>query len=331
MDVDTLKVRDIVSPQNLITLSSTDTIEFALKVFFQNKISSAPVIDVNTKECIGLLDILDCVAHLINITSGWSAIVSFDDWEQTWEKNLRFTMQKVSKVIDFSLRNPFAYCTYDTTIMEAIATFATGIHRMVVKDDKGCLSAVLTQSYLLRMLATNQIDMSKHKEWTQILETAPRHLGYGHKPEVIVKVLHTTRTIDAFRQLIEAGVSAVAIVDKDGILRTQLSASDLRTFGTHTTHNIFNIRTLLKPVTEFLEICRQAVGNPKSYLVWALQEAPVEQILKKMNDNRVHRVWIVDHSFNIYGVVSMTDIMQMIINKPKPDDFFPVPDSVMSK
>jgi len=301
-DITQLFVGDVIKRHQIVTLYSDQTVEHALRIFEERNISSAPVFNVIDGCCLGFIDSLDCVAHLVH-TAGTASILSMDDWESIWQKNLRFTMQKIGKVVDFSSRNPFGYCSLDSPLPNAIETLGKGIHRLIVRDEKGSIVGILTQSTIVRFMA-------KNPQYLKLFANQPHSLfGIGRNASDIIKVYDTTRTLDAFRKLFVQGITGIAVISGDGSLISQLSASDLRHLGAHTSSKL-NLRTLLKPVNQYLEICRLQL--PKSYLVKANPEDTLYQLIKLMTENGVHRVWIVDTEDKLFGVVTMTDVMKVL-------------------
>ena len=99
--------------------------------------------------------------------------------------------------------------------------------------------------------------------------------------------------------------NAIAIVDKDGRIISNLSASDLR--GLHRG----NIDSLLLPVYEFLETnSRERNGGLlPDQLRTAKPDTPLDEIVQMILDSRIHRVWITNDNDEPVGVVSITDIL----------------------
>ena len=56
------KVEEVVSSQpKILAIHPDDTIEYAVKIMSENKVSSLPVVDRATGEIAGLIDMLDVV------------------------------------------------------------------------------------------------------------------------------------------------------------------------------------------------------------------------------------------------------------------------------
>jgi len=303
----TARVQDVLSaPKDVVMLTTKATVLEALETFEQYKITSCPVLDDSNNQCIGFVDVLDCVAHLVHTTGGNSAVLKWEDLHHIWQQNGRFSLQTVNKIMDKSLRDPFLAATRETPLRDVIYTFAQGIHRVAVADETGKLVDILTQSSLIKYLAQNP------KLLGDIAEKTPLDLNIGGNADSIVKVYDNETTIDAFRKLFDRSVSAIAIVDENGAIVSQLSSSDLREI-THTLKAPLNIRALLKPVKEYIEICRTTLGNSKSFLVWALPGTKIIDLVKLMDNSKVHRVWLIDNYTKLYGVFSMTDVMKLLL------------------
>jgi len=113
---------------------------------------------------------------------------------------------------------------------------------------------------------------------TELKSTA----GGGGGP--IVSVNTHTRALFAFIQMHTQGVSAVAVVDSQGILVGSISVSDLRSL-TPT-----QLESLQLPVMEFLA---QRHTNPPSTPISCSATATVGEAVELLAAARVHRVWVV--------------------------------------
>jgi CBS domain-containing protein len=100
----------------------------------------------------------------------------------------------------------------------------------------------------------------------------------------IVSVNTHTRALFAFIQMHTQGVSAVAVVDSQGILVGSISVSDLRSL-TPT-----QLESLQLPVMEFLA---QRHTNAPSTPISCSATATVGEAVELLAAARVHRVWVV--------------------------------------
>jgi CBS domain-containing protein len=118
------------------------------------------------------------------------------------------------------------------------------------------------------------------------------------KTKLLVKVPETSTAIAAFRKMWHHRASAVAVVDSNGAIIANLSASDLRGITSQT------IETLLLPVYQFLELSGRQSKHQMSadQLRTATPIHSLGTVIEMMLTSRIHRVWIVDEKDKPIGV-----------------------------
>jgi len=187
-----------------------------------------------------------------------------------------------------------------------IEVFARGIHRAPIVSPQGNMMGLLSQSDVIAML-----DKPMREE--RLLEEGLgpktlKELGLGVS-EGIMTMSVTTQTILAFWVIYFNKISAIAVVDSEGRLLGNLSASDIRGIG----GSARRFSSLLLPIGEFLQLdgpeaCRAAIT--------CTLDTTFEQVIALLARNKIHRVWVVDNDRPI-GLVSLTDIM-LVITRVEP-------------
>ncbi|TPX66479.1 hypothetical protein SpCBS45565_g04455 [Spizellomyces sp. 'palustris'] len=125
----------------------------------------------------------------------------------------------------------------------------------------------------------------------------------------VVTVPDSVTALEAFRVMYTHGVTAVPVIDKDGGLAANLSASDLR--GISTT----NLECLLDNVYTFLEVDtrRRADQVKADQLKFVEPEATLQQVVNLMLGSHVHRVWIAGEGDKPIGVVTFSDVLSTLV------------------
>jgi CBS domain-containing protein len=209
--------------------------------------------------------------------------------------------------VNLSTRNPFLPCTLGAPLIEVLRNFARGVHRVPVVDseDPTRIVAMLTQTDANRFLAT---DPEKYLGQARA-HASITDLGLVAGADKVVTVPSSTKAIDAFITMHAKGLSALAVVDAEGAFQGCLSATDLKLITD------YRFQALLLPVVEFLEHVRKEEGRTcKSYRVWCIPTTPLQTVVKKLAEERVHRVFVVDPvSMKPLGVVSLTDIARIVV------------------
>eukprot|EP01120_Amphizonella_sp_Union-15-10_P016759 TRINITY_DN9024_c0_g1_i1.p1 TRINITY_DN9024_c0_g1~~TRINITY_DN9024_c0_g1_i1.p1 ORF type:complete len:257 (+),score=36.45 TRINITY_DN9024_c0_g1_i1:1-771(+) len=232
-----------------------------------------------------------------------STSLETDDISMVMMRNCRFMVQNVVEIIDLSKRNRFVPLPIDAKIRDSLKPFGEGIHRIAIIDNKK-LSHIFSQSRFIEYLDQNIKVLGTEAEKTAA------QLNIGEPSQNIVSISLDSKSIDAFKTLHSRGLSALAIVDSQGKLIDQLSASDLREISFYASSDNFNFKSLLVSVSEMLSVIKRVTKRPKHFLVQVHLETPLKDIIKIMVENRIHRVWLVDKDGVLDRVVSMTDIIR---------------------
>jgi CBS domain-containing protein len=197
-------------------------------------------------------------------------------------------------------------------------------HRFAVLDDSNNIEFIVSQSDIAMYLYTNRDVITDF--WT---EATVSELGLAQTPGV-VSVACSTMLIEAFRLMEQHRIGALPVVDEPtGAIVGVISESDI-------THFIAgaSFAAMALPVGEMLlhfksirtcaplTIPRTGVFNPQSspYAVTLMQHAAeflvvckpsdtLTHVLSLMDDNAVHRIFVVDEASRPTGVISLADIL----------------------
>jgi CBS domain-containing protein len=291
----------------MVTVSSNTSMIDVLSVLATNKILSAPVVEGG--KMIGFIDVLDIVAFMLETQTSAPAAPNANDWYQTLLSLSQFgysalTQSPVSAALNKS-GNDIAHSVHGrTTLFEVTKYFlAEGVHRVAVTDDGNTVIGILTQSEVVKYLTADLKNLGKLAKKT----VEELHLGVRN----VLRVTMDTQVIKAFELMKNNKVSAVAVVDNviENNLIGNLSASDIR--GVQVT--IFS--SLMLPLVQFFAMNPGMFKPPMTCKL----STTVETIVTKMVLFRMHRVWIVDNKDVPIGVISLTDIMQLL-SKAVEDD-----------
>lgn len=173
----------------------------------------------------------------------------------------------------------------------------SGAHRLAVIDSFGRFSSVITQSRIIRYLAYRSMELG---------ELGERSIdGLSIISKDLVTIDSNEKLVDAFLKIYTYDVSGLGVVDKNGKLIGNVSASDFKDIG----FSAGMFKKLFIPIESFLN--RKIEGESVPKLVWSYKTTHLSDILYKLRSNRVHRVYILDENDEPYGVVTMTDILNL--------------------
>jgi CBS domain-containing protein len=300
----------------LVTLPHDFPLGACLEKISYYNITSVPVLkrDFDQTVVLGFIDTLDILSWLVKLATGQDTFgdqppkMRPEDFDTLVAKTEEFKNTPIGDIVGFSKRNPFHVLHADTSLQEAVEFYLKGIHRIAIVDDKGEMTGVLSQWTIANYLATVPTD---DKEWIPTYK-----IPISQNP-LITKNLITcspeTSVMDAFLLMNFHQLSAIAICDSDGRLVGNLSASDLK--GLEMFER--DLSALKKPVLEFVNNIRQLQGRPENFLAFCLPHQETLSIIRKMNKEIVHRVYIVDSELSMkpLGVASITDMMKGFVVK----------------
>lgn len=283
------------------------------------------------KQYIGMVSMLDILLHVAECVAGTDI-----------EANLMSV--PVSAIIGRSLEGLSLWSVNpDTRVMDVMEPFSKGIHRALVPleshmDHVGLELKESSPGY--RMLT--QMDIAQffklHSNELQSFTTSSvGQLGAVNKGAFAVPSgMQVTNVVKWMRN---ASLTAVAIVDgspdneKGPMLMTSqgrrllgnFSATDLRGCPPRMLQTWLSL-----PVLEFVEKLSKAAkftdssaaaaaltsGSPGSRpLITCLMTSSLEEVITKVVDYHVHRIWVVDQEGLLIGLVSLTDILRAIHSK----------------
>jgi len=287
----------------LVVLPGDFTVQQALRRLAKHNISAVPVLRSRTdKTILGFAGVLDFLAFLIKLLSKEGGELDLDK-QNLKSKAEIFKKTPIRDVVDQSGRDPFKVMHGEESLADAVQDYLKGVQRIAITDDDGDIVGVISQWTVANYLATVPTD---DKEWIPVLREP---VGKAKFTTNVVSINKNESALQSFNLMYQNHLSAIAIVDDDGKLIGNLSASDLKGFQLYL--NDFN--DLLQPVWQFLGIVRKMQARPDNFAVAFTPDIPVKKIVKKMNEEIVHRAYIVDENRSLVGVFSLTDLMQQLV------------------
>merc|ERR1712000_634007 len=283
----TITIADIAHVGALTTVSKSDSVEKAIKILSENKILSAPVMDGNN--CAGLLDMID-IAYFISKVSPDDISLNENMLRSLEIAGRAIALEEVGAILNESQRDPFVPVFLSNKASMAVDLFATGIHRVPLRDADDNLVGSLSQTDVVNYL-------EKH-----IVEGDMKHLANKTITELSLTANIGDSVLSAVNMLKDKGVSGIGIVDNDNKLVGNFSASDCVDLYQD------QLPSLLSNMTEFLE-----KYSPKSMKpVVVKPDATFVEVIREMSTSHVHHVFVVDANNTPVSVVSITDVMKCI-------------------
>jgi CBS domain-containing protein len=340
IDVLTTEFQSPFHPQNIVFVFNTSTVLETLKTLDDNNILSLPVYDPKTNNFTGMIDILDLLAYVTNKMN----TITLQQPELQMRVTEELLSQRVEVLMGISERNYWITTREDAPLYTLFDTLShRDLHRILITDfDQKRVKGIATQSNLVRWLRANweklELDLSSSTtgprpeqptggERTTGAPTTsmasgckwelPRVESFANMTNLIV-FPKTAKLFEAFRNMYENKISAVPVVDPN--LGNQLwntgtlSASDLRGMVVDP-KNIISMMNM--SIEEYLNKIQSAKKKPKLLerekpKQWRCKpQDTMFDVVNKLTQSGVHRLWVVDLEDRPIGVVSLCDVISV--------------------
>jgi len=250
----------------------------------------------------------DIVKFVVDTFGDIDKLKSAHDWFVAAQQSEHFNKKTVNDVMRHPLtkRNPFHPVPKGYTLFSAIEALARepALHRVPVIDSEFKLITVITQSQIIQTLVKN-LDILGEKRNKPVHQTE-KYL------EPVVTVVEDTPSIEAFKTMVEKNVSGLAVTNHDGVLTGVLSLKDLKAMSTDA--RLF--WKLYQPVKNcILKVTQDDKEHERPRkLVTVMGTDTLETVVRKLAENHIHRVFIVDHAGKPDGVITLKDVLYELIN-----------------
>jgi len=174
------------------------------------------------------------------------------------------------------------------------------LHQVLVKLSSGCHRALIQGSgwfqvlsqwdiavWLARHRDLNDADIGGNKsKWLgSLVNGSIGELGLCETKH-LVSIPHDMNVMEGMRRIVEAGVSALPVIGGDGTLWGTLSVNDLRYIDLHSADKL---KSFSMHCIEFLRV-HNLTKLPQAV---ATKETPFGDVLARVYNREVHRVWLI--------------------------------------
>jgi len=288
-----IKLSEFLKGQEVVTVTENDTVETVIRLLNKHGIHSCPVLS-ESGQCVGVIDMLAIMKHVVAIAPAQEGATPY---------NLSVASRAISwkKIGDLLVEQNVSFIPLEVDEFANLAldVFGSGVHRSPVLNSEGKVVETVSQSDFVRWLHNQSETYLKNME---VWESRLTDLGLGSSE--VVSVRDTDLVINVIRTMSEQELTAVPIVNENGQLVGNFSATDLKAMCQE------NWPSFFIPVSQYL-----AEHSPTSLMSigMSLDFATLNTALKYFNDYPQHRVWILENEKPV-GVVTHTDILQFVRN-----------------
>jgi len=297
-------IESVSSPKSVVCVRSTDSVKVVFEKLIEHHILSVPVYDENTKAYLGLVDVLDIVAFLVQLFGD-----KYDS-RKVFASESKFASTPISGITDLSKRNPFIYISKDQSVFEVANILVNGapggIQRVCVVEN-GKVVSIITQSSFVEYIY--QKDILKDKKNSTLAELK---LGFREVPTIRL----TETALAAFKRIHTEKLTALAVVDEQNRIFSNISGKDLKVVKNE--DGILHLESyqfsrLLLPVEEYLSLAKHDELNVRSPVFASGSDDTLAELLEKIVKLKVHRIYIVDEKSQPLGVVNLVDIIKLVL------------------
>jgi len=281
------------SSRELVTILPSDTVSDALSKLREYNLLSLIVIDENRK-FLGLLDTLDLTGFLLYVHSHHTKVESIND---VISEGNHFFQEKLSVLLEQRDRPSFQV-KLDMSLSGIVDEFSKGYYRSAaVTNPAGKAINIITQFDLAKYICQQNV-------LNYILDFKIENLPFQNKE--IYSVSSNAGVLEALRSLRDHKISALGVVDDQNRVIGNFSASDIRKLK-----GPMDLRLLNSTVTYFLEFLKQ---EPITAMV-CTKSKTIKEVLLRMAQEKIHRLYYVQDDLSLRGVVSFTDVMNFLVRE----------------
>lgn len=251
------------------------------------------------------MDVRDIMTSLLSKISGGRLDLNFAHWQSAFrgpefsQSVTEFLKKPVEGIVNASLTDRLHTFSPESTIKEVIEEMKIfRLHHVAIVKGEEVVS-VLSASDIIGFLATHQ------DSWKGDAEVAALVADQKEKP---LSVFKTAPAVEAFQLMQQNLMSGIAVLEENGSLFANFSASDIKHFPV--TPIGMNPDSLLLPLQLFL-LGQSPVRAP----VAVKKNETVASVVSKMAVFHVHRVWVVDDANKPIAVVTPTEIFNLLVPK----------------
>lgn len=301
------KASDLGKQEEIVELTTAMSPIEGFKLLLAKNILSAPVWDQDSKAYTGFLDVRDLVASCLHV------IHEKKEEEFVYEHFLTAAVTHSFRGMDPSIkylskRNPFKAIKADAPLIEAAELMRRRhCHRVPVVDAEGKVVQIVSQSNIVDFLVKHKADVGEE------LKQTLKDINVGFK--AVKTILDTDSAKEAFDLLVETQLSGIGVVDSEGTLIGNTSASDIKAF-------VMNATTKLSiPILDYLAMIRQEPSKTDKYPVSAVKPSTtLERVLGILSKTNYHRLFIENEEGKPIGVISISDILLFALKEDQEMD-----------
>jgi len=260
---------------HLITVQSHNPVHKAIELMSENEYLSLPVL--YHSEVVGIIDALDYACLLAD------------------KKDLQTALKTpVEQAINYSKKDPFVPLYQSGPFSALLNLLSSGVHRCPIVNNKGVFIGVISQLDVIILLA-DTYGLQLEKNLSDLGNKSLEELGMLNN---VYSVSESATVLECIEEIAKHKVTAVPIVNTKNEVVGNFSISDI-------VRKIHKQDDLVVTVKDFM-------NTPLAWPVTTTPTCTLAKVIKQINAELLHRIWVVDEQNKPRGVVSLTDIIQRL-------------------
>mmetsp|Transcript_2306 Transcript_2306/g.6418 ORF Transcript_2306/g.6418 Transcript_2306/m.6418 type:complete len:331 (+) Transcript_2306:104-1096(+) len=290
-------VQEISGNRILEEVDRKDSIKDALALFQKHRIQSLPVHNPVKQAHVAFLDVLDIMVFTLGIIQDVKAgTVTKEQAQEKWGK------ATCGELADCSGRDPFSPVGLRTSVFSAIQKFVKWkAHRLPIIDPEGELIHLLSQFRVIEYL-------EEHVGASPIASRTVGDLKLGYK-DGVYSIKETQTVAEGFQVINEKKVYGIAVLNGEGRIVGNLSASDIRRV---VKDGALDFDVLALSVSSFIKAGIQSDDRTIEGVVCVQASTTVEEVTMKFVVTKVHRLYVIDENERLLGIISTIDLLTQL-------------------
>jgi len=295
-------------PDNkLFTADRSDKVVDVFQGLVKHNFLSVPVLTQVESKYYGFIDMFDIMNYIV-VSIGEQKLRGSEDMWSLLRSETHFSTLQVNDIMKYPYKssNPFHPVKGGYSLYYAIEALAKEqhLHRLAVINDERNLLSLVTQSLVVEFLKKN-IDLIGSKINKPVREMQ-------HVFHMVYKIRRDDSVISGFNLMREKSVYGIAVVDDADKLVGTLSVTDVKAL--YSDGQMF--WRLFQTVGHFLDKLKKDYNEKhnRTRIQTCKKDTTLKDVIFKLVDNKLHRLFIVDDDTKVIGIISLKDVLQEIIS-----------------
>eukprot|EP00732_Lithocolla_globosa_P005482 Lithocolla_globosa_v1_NODE_5694_length_1200_cov_10.590393.p1 type:complete len:333 gc:universal NODE_5694_length_1200_cov_10.590393:57-1055(+) len=298
----------------VICLSHTNNVIEAMRVLEKYGMLSAPVWNNEEKKFIGSMDMHHVVSLLASTFHDKKELFGNPgEVHQLMGKDNLFTSEPISKVWDFSVRNPFYNMKTTDSVYDTIQAMVGNkqVRRALVFKTDGeelnpdNLTSLVSQAAVIRYIYSHKDKLGSALNTP--LQDVFKGVDWVKNKSQVVSVHMNDLMLEACSLMNKHTISGLAVLDDEQKLIGTLSIRDLSALMNEDKLDLSRLRW---HVHHFLNYVRQLSIDERFPAISVKKTDTFGTLIGKVASTGVHRLFIVDEHNSPVGVFSTSDVLK---------------------